>query len=265
MTKENTTHIVAIIDRSGSMATLAEETIQGFNAFLAEQKKEPGEATLTLATFASDYRLVHDGVALDAVPDLNRMSYQPAGYTALLDAVAKTVNAVGAKLSGMKEEDRPSKVLVLIMTDGEENSSREFKHTDVSAMITHQKEKYSWEFVFIGANIDSVSVGASIGIAAANSYNYNATKSGSSQLFRSVSKGVSSYRGSSIGSAYSMQDPTDQNVTLQNDLSADPNDLSVNNPVTVDSVVPDFGVLGVGFTKFVAPSVVPSKKVRSKK
>lgn len=234
--KENFTSIVAIVDRSSSMASLAKETIQGFNEFLAEQKKQPGEAVFTLATFASDYTLVHDAVPLDLVPALDESTYRPGGWTALLDAIGTTVNRVGANLAAMKEEDRPSKVLVLIMTDGEENRSREFRHAHVSEMIAHQRDKYSWEFVFIGANQDAITAGASIGIAATNSYNYAATAVGTKSLFRSVSAGVSSYRGATLGSAYVMSDPlndvdADQLKQTLVGISAQPPVIS-NAPVT---------------------------------
>lgn len=220
MTKPNFTSIIAIVDRSGSMQPLASETIQGFNSFLAEQKKDKSDAIFTLATFASDYSLVYDGVPLADVADLNSSTYKTGGYTALLDAIGKTVNAHGAKLAAMKEEDRPSKVLVLIMTDGAENASAEFKANHIKDMVNHQKDKYSWEFVFIGANQDAITAGASIGVAASNSYSYSANAVGTKQLFRSVSSGVTRYRGSTVGSSYTMPSP----VVIDNTNDSDKKD-----------------------------------------
>lgn len=208
MTKQNFTEIVAIVDRSSSMAPLAKETILGFNGFLAAQKKEPGEAVFTLATFSDTYSLVHNAVPLQEVPNLNNSTYNPAGWTALLDAIGNTVNTVGARLASMKEEDRPSKILVLIMTDGEENRSTNFNRHHIVDLISHQRDKYSWEFVFIGANQDAITAGANIGIQATNSYNYTASVAGSASLFDNVTKGVSSYRRSIVGDSYKMKDPS---------------------------------------------------------
>lgn len=190
------------------MTPLQMETILGFNTFLADQKKQPGEAVFTLATFSDDYRLVYDAVPLKNVPDLNKSTYNPSGWTALLDAVGNTCNQVGARLAATKEEDRPSKVLVLIMTDGEENRSRTFTHENVKDIIAHQRDKYSWEFVFIGANQDAITAGAAIGVDANHSYNFVATAAGSASLFSSISGGTSDYRSSSLGTAYNMADPT---------------------------------------------------------
>jgi len=196
MIKENFASINVIIDRSGSMGNLATDTIGGFNTFVAEQKLTPGEAAFTLCTFSTDYSLVHDFVKLGSVPDLDAKSYRPSGGTALLDALGTTINSVGQKLAAMPEDERPSSVLFLIITDGQENSSHTFTKAQVKAMIEHQRETYKWEFVFMGANIDAISEGTSLGISASNSMNYSATKGGTRDLYRSVSSNTSSYRSS---------------------------------------------------------------------
>ena len=194
-----TTSINIVLDRSGSMKKLAADTIGGFNQFLSDQKKVEGAATLTLATFASDYRLVHDCKPLNETTDLTIESYQPAGYTALLDAIGRTINATGANLAAMKEEDRPSQVLFVIMTDGEENASVEFTKEAVFAMIEHQKTKYNWLFTFIGASQDSIQSAKSIGISASNAVLYDAkTSGGSLRAFGSISSNAASYRRSKI-------------------------------------------------------------------
>lgn len=210
MTKVNLTEIVAIVDRSSSMRPLQHETIKGFNEFLASQKKEPGEALFTLALFstAGEYQLVFNAVPIQEVPAFTTATYDPNGWTALLDAVGQTCNAVGSRLANMKEEDRPSKILVLIMTDGDENNSRNFTHDNIKDIIAHQRDKYSWEFVFIGANQDAITAGASIGIAATNSYNFVASAAGSASLFDNVTRGVSDYRSAVAGASYNMADPT---------------------------------------------------------
>lgn len=247
--KENSTAIVAILDASGSMNSLAKETIQGFNKFLDDQRKLPGEATLTLAIFSDPekYKLVYNVVPLDAVTPLNDTVYRTNGYTALYDAVARTIDSVGAHLASKPEEERPSKVLVLIMTDGQENHSVEFKNNPqaIKDRITHQTEKYSWEFIFIGANIDAFEVGQSIGVAATRSYNYTASNAGTTQVFGNISLGTSNFRKSAIGTAYSMPDPTiidpvDPVVDL------DPIDVSATSGV---AQIPAFDVSGFDITK----------------
>lgn len=205
MTKENFTSITVIADASGSMAGLTTDTIGGFNKFLADQQALPGEAVFSLCIFNHDYRLVHDCVKLAGVPALDSKVYSPSGNTALYDAVGTTIESVGAKLAAMPEEERPSKVIFLIITDGQENSSHRFTQSQIKSMITHQREKYSWEFVFMGANIDAVKEGSSIGVAAYNSVSYNATKGGTHQLYSSVSNNMSSLR-SRVGAASAQAD-----------------------------------------------------------
>jgi len=195
MTKENFTSINVIIDQSGSMGHLTHDTIGSFNTFLKDQKDTPGEAVFTLCTFNTDYRLVHDFVKLGGVPDLDNKTYRPHGGTALLDAMGNTINSVGAKLAAMPEEERPSKVIFLIITDGHENSSHAFTREQVKAMVEHQRDVYSWEFVFMGANIDAIAEGASLGISMQNSMNYDASAAGTQDLYSTVSRSVSSYRG----------------------------------------------------------------------
>lgn len=195
MTKENFTSINVIIDQSGSMAPLSKDTIGGFNKFLAEQKDVPGDAELTLCLFSTDYRLVHDCVKLSNVPELNEQTYRPGGGTALLDAVGATIDNVGKKLANTSEEERPSKIIFLIITDGDENSSKVYHELDrVKNMVSHQRDKYKWEFVFMGANIDAVSAGTSLGVSAQNSVNYIASAAGTASLYKGVSKSMTRYR-----------------------------------------------------------------------
>ena len=201
MTKENFTSINVIVDASGSMAGLTHDTIGNFNTFLKEQKEFPGEAVFTLCTFNTDYRLPHDFVKIASVPDLSSKTYVPQGGTALLDAMGTTIESVGRKLAGMPEDERPSKVIFLIITDGHENSSRRFTAEQVKAMVEHQKNVYSWEFVFMGANIDAIGTGTSLGIDARNSLNYSADSVGTRQLYKSISENMSSYRGSNSSRA----------------------------------------------------------------
>lgn len=233
MTKENFVSINVVMDRSGSMQALTKDTIGGFNAFLKEQKEVPGEAVFSLAMFSDTYELVADCVPLADVQELNEKTYRTGGMTALLDAIGKTIDATGAKLAAMKEEDRPSKVLFLIMTDGEENSSKEYVHAKVMEKINHQRDKYNWQFVFIGANQDAIQTGATLGVSAANSYNYAASAKGTDAVYASMSAGLRSYRLEPMGASFNMADPMGaQGLNQQNldDQLKQQIQSAVNNP-----------------------------------
>lgn len=201
MTKPNFTSINVIIDESGSMGDLALDTIGGFNQFLSEQKVVPGEAVFTLCTFNTDYRLVHEFKPINDIPNLDVRTYRPNGGTALLDAMGHTINSVGARLAAMPEHERPSKVIVLVITDGFENASKAFKKEQIKNMVEHQKDVYSWEFVFMGANMDAISEGAALGISMQNTLNYDASAAGTFDLYSTVSKNMTSYRGSNSSRA----------------------------------------------------------------
>jgi len=194
MTDKNLTEIVIIIDRSGSMHHLQEETITGFNVFLDEQQKLEGKALLTLVQFDDQYELIHDAVNVQDVPLLNEETYRPRGYTALLDAIGKTVSTVGDRLKGTPEGKRPSKVIFLIITDGYENDSKEFGRSAIKKMISHQEDKYSWKFTFMGANQDSIVEGASIGISAAHCADFNPHGLSVRSVYSGASSLVSKYR-----------------------------------------------------------------------
>lgn len=194
MTKANYTSINIVLDRSGSMTKLATETLQGFNHFLSEQKKFEGEASLTVATFSSTYTLTHDFTPLKDVNDFTVEEYKTGGYTALLDAIGNTINATGAKLAAMPEEERPSKVIVVIVTDGAENYSRQFSRSQIFDMITHQREKYFWEFVFLGADQNSIQEAMSLGVTAMNAMQYSCDSIGVVSNYSTISANISSYR-----------------------------------------------------------------------
>jgi len=192
--KDNLTEIVFILDRSGSMSNLVTDTIGGFNSFIEIQKQEDGEAILTTILFDDQYEILHNGVDIKAVKLLTTKEYSARGMTALLDAIGKTINTVGDRLSKTKEEDKPSKVIFVITTDGQENSSKEFTQSKVKEMIKHQTNNYSWKFLFLGANIDAVSTAQNFGISGQFASNYTANSRGIGTLYSSVSKSVASYR-----------------------------------------------------------------------
>ena len=192
--KAGLTEMVFILDRSGSMSGLEDETIGGYNSLIEKQRKEPGEARVTTVLFDNDYELLHDCADVRDLPPLTDKEYYPRGSTALLDAVGRTINAVGRRLSETPEEERPEQVIVVITTDGYENSSREFSKRIVKEMIRHQQEKYSWTFIFLGANIDAVGEAESLGISAGFSRTYTASNAGVRSVYSSLSQSMSSLR-----------------------------------------------------------------------
>jgi uncharacterized protein YegL len=192
--KENLTEIVTILDHSGSMANLTGDTIGGYNNFISEQKKLPGEAVLTTVLFNNGYTVLHDGIPIQNAKPITTDEYRAEGSTALLDAIGKTVNKIGTKLHNTEEQNRPSKVIVLIVTDGEENSSKEFTHEQIKEMVKRQQDIYSWQFLFFGANIDSFDVGQSIGVNIKYTADFSANGVGVHRLYNVINCATTSYR-----------------------------------------------------------------------
>jgi len=193
--KKGLSEIICIIDRSGSMGSIKNDAIGGFNTFLEEQKKLPGEATLTYIQFDTEYEVVHENKPLQNVPPIDDKVYIPRGSTALLDAIGKTIEATGKRLANTSENNRPEKVIVAILTDGEENASHQYDLSKIKEMIKHQKEKYSWEFIFLGANQDAFAEAAKIGIDAKDSFNFAATGKGVKAAYINMGNSVRGYRG----------------------------------------------------------------------
>jgi hypothetical protein len=155
------TDITLVIDRSGSMEEIRSDAEGGVNAFIREQAKQPGEALLTLVQFDTEYEFVHRGIPIKRVRDYKLV---PRGSTALLDAVGKAINEAGDRLAKMPEQDRPGLVIFVIVTDGQENSSKEFSKARIKEMIDEQQKKYDWQFTFLGANQDAFAEAGGIGI-----------------------------------------------------------------------------------------------------
>jgi uncharacterized protein YegL len=192
--KENYCHIIAILDRSGSMSSLQDEVIGSFNNFLKDQKKAAGEATITLIQFDDQYEVNYAFRDVSNATDLNRESYSPRGMTAMYDAIGRSISSAGAVLSKMDEHERPSKVVVLIQTDGFENASREYSSVAIKRMITEQTDKYSWEFVFLGANIDAKETAVGIGIKKENAMSYGFNAQDTVSAINSVSENLTNFR-----------------------------------------------------------------------
>jgi hypothetical protein len=169
------TDITMVIDRSASMQSVRSDAEGGINAFIQQQKNEPGEALLSLVQFNTQYEFIHSGVAIRQAPEF---TLKPSGSTALLDAVGRAINETGKRLSAMSEPDRPGLVVFVIVTDGQENSSREFTREQIREMVQHQQNTYSWQFTFLAANQDAFAEGTSLGIAQDGIATYAAEKVG---------------------------------------------------------------------------------------
>jgi len=167
--RSDLTDITLVIDRSGSMEAIREDAEGGVNAFVREQAKQPGEALLTLVQFDTEYDFIHKGVPVKQVPAYKLV---PRGNTALLDAVGRAINETGERLAKMAESDRPGLVILVIVTDGQENSSHEFSKARIKEMIDQQQTKYKWQFTFLGANQDAFAEAGGMGIHAAGVANF---------------------------------------------------------------------------------------------
>lgn len=163
--KDNFVKIVFVIDESGSMGSSRSDVIGGFNEFINDQKKEKaGDVNVSLYTFASTVSTVFNNKNIADVPELTMDNYRPGGSTALNDAVGKAINETGYELAAMPEEERPSVVMMVIMTDGEENNSKEFKSAEIRDMIKHQTDKYNWRFIYLGTDITTTRMADDMGI-----------------------------------------------------------------------------------------------------
>ena len=192
--KKNLTELVFILDRSGSMAGLEGDTIGGFNAMIEKQRGEPGEAVISTVLFDNETEVIHDRVSLDRVPALTEKEYDVRGCTALLDAVGGAIHHIGNVHKYAREEDRPEKTLFVITTDGMENASRRYTYDKVKAMIERQRERYGWEFLFLGANIDAAREAARFGIRADCAADYHADSMGTEAVYESVCEAVCQVR-----------------------------------------------------------------------
>lgn len=182
----NSTELVVILDRSGSMQRLAEDTIGGFNSLIENQRKLEGKCTVTTVLFDNKVEILYQGKDIKEVPTLTSKEYFARGSTALLDAIGITINETNSKISSMKEE-KPNKVLVAITTDGLENSSNEYSYSSIKSLI-EEKKKLGWDFIFLGANIDAIGEANKFGIERDMAMNIKATKVGQRHAFESINR-----------------------------------------------------------------------------
>ena len=194
--KNNTTELVFILDRSGSMAGLESDTVGGFNAMIEKQKKQDGICYVSTVLFDDGSEVLHDRVKLGDIPKMTERDYTVRGCTALLDAIGGAIHHIGNVHKYARAEDVPEHTMVVITTDGQENASHRYTSTQVKKMIEHRKEKCGWEFLFIGANIDAVETAARYGISRDRAVNYNADGEGTQILYESVAKAVCHMRAS---------------------------------------------------------------------
>ncbi len=199
--KKGYTDIILVLDKSGSMRAVLQDTIGGFNQFIEDQTKVEGEAKFSLVEFDTTYSIVHNGLDINDVPEMTTNTYRPSGMTALYDAVGRAITEAGSRFKSMKDDERPEKVIFVILTDGYENSSVEISGNDISKMIKHQDKKYNWEFVYLGANQNAFDVADNLNIARHHTMSYAHTPGGTEAAFKSLSKGMTKSRGISGQSA----------------------------------------------------------------
>lgn len=207
--KQNLAELVFILDRSGSMAGLETDTIGGYNSMLEKQKLVDGECRITTVLFDNEYEILHDRIDLKAISTITEKEYFVRGSTALLDAIGKTIYKIGNAQKHTAEEYRAGKVMFVIITDGEENASSEFTAERVRRLIKNQKQKYAWEFVFLGANIDAVETAGRFGIDRNRAQSYLNDKEGVELNYSVISNAVSKFRCAAM--------PEDWNESIEED------------------------------------------------
>lgn len=193
-TMNNTTELVFILDRSGSMSGLEADTIGGFNSMISDQKKQDGMAYVTTVLFDHEIDKLHDRIPLKDVPKMTDRDYTVRGCTALLDAIGDTIKHIGNIHKYARPEDVPAHTMFVITTDGMENASKRYNSKEIKRLIERQKKRCGWEFVFIGANIDAVETARSYGISERNAVNYHADTIGTQAVYEAVNNAVGNIR-----------------------------------------------------------------------
>lgn len=216
--RKGLTEIVFILDRSGSMSGLEADTIGGFNSMIEKQQKEEGEAIISTVLFDDQTEVLYDRVPIGKVEPMNDTQYYVRGCTALLDAIGGAIHHIGNVHKYARPEDVPEKTLFIITTDGMENASKRYDYRRVKKMVEHQKAKYHWEFIFLGANIDAIEVAGRFGVSASHAVRYECDSVGTALNFNVMSKMISSVR--ECGSAYAMEELLD-NADMLSEINED--------------------------------------------
>jgi hypothetical protein len=202
MTRADLTDITFVLDRSGSMQSIKSATIESFNRFVHSQRTGDGTAQMSLVQFDDHYEQNYQAISIETTPDLNEVTYVPRASTALLDAIGRTIQLTGERLKEMPENERPGTVVFVILTDGYENASREYTLPRVNDMIREQRDKYSWQFIFLGANQDAIATAARMGMGAGQSMTFAASPAGTHGVLNAFDKKMHLMRTSkSIGLA----------------------------------------------------------------
>jgi hypothetical protein len=215
------TEIIVVLDRSGSMGNVVEDTIGGFNQFVKEQKEAPGEAWLTLAQFDDRYDLVHNRLPISVVPDLE---FRPRGSTALLDGIGKTITTAQETIKNQRPG--PDNVICVVITDGGENASKEYKLEQIKNLIEKAEKEDEWRFVFLGANQDAFSEAGGMGIRRGATLNYSSTGEGTANAYASISKGLTNYR-TKMSSADNKSDMMNVKLGLDKQDYFDADDIKI--------------------------------------
>ena len=210
--KDKSARIAIILDRSGSMQSVRESTIAGFNEFIRAQRALPGEVIVKLIQFDDQYEIAFDKPLAD-VPELTQDLFVPRGMTALFDAQGRTIVALGEELAALPESERPAKVIVMTLTDGLENASKQYGVTQIADLIRHQTDVYKWDFIFLGANQDAIQTAAQMAIPAAQALTYRPGSAGTANVFAAAASYV---RSSRIGSLAAFS-PKDREAALAED------------------------------------------------
>jgi uncharacterized protein YegL len=192
--KKGLTELAMVLDRSGSMAATADDAIGGFNAFLHDQKKQPGELLVTVVGFDDQYEVWRDRAPIADVPSLTRETFVPRGSTALLDAIGRTVDTLGKRVDEAPEAERPEQVVVVIITDGEENASRQYSVQDVFDKVRRREQDHGWRFTFIGANQDAIATAARLGVDRGAAMSSAPGRRGTLGTYAAISRAVSAIR-----------------------------------------------------------------------
>ena len=212
------TEIAFVLDRSGSMSTVTESAVAGFNEFLRDQQTAPGRARFTLVLFDDEFLVPVDAKPITEVAPLDTLTYVPRASTALLDAIGRTIDGLGKRLASTAESERPGKVIVAILTDGYENASRKYTQHDIAERIRHQREKYGWEFLFLGANQDAIATAAAMNIGPGSAATFQADAVGAKASFKSTSRKASALR---MAAAYPSMAPSSDVSMPLSEIQAD--------------------------------------------
>ena len=193
------TKIICILDRSTSMGVIINQAINGFNEFLIGQQNCEGKASMTTVMFDSEYEKIYENININKVKKFNRETYSPRGCTALYDAIGKTIDEEIDNLGNISPKNRPDKTLCVILTDGEENSSREYSQSKIKITIDDMKENFNWEFIFLAANQDAALSAESLGISRGNAFTFDYSDEGIKTAYTTLNKAAFTYRCASKG------------------------------------------------------------------